>query len=218
MIKMIEFGFTWYAWNTSHDSPGYLKGLPRYKRVKLCAINFKCVYGEGELSAIQLELTNADPTPWIKTDMSENDEVQRIDVDHKKDISKIAMLMLGGFHIHGLRLYDHKGRLFVEKVWCIHGSEDAEWVTKIVPFGVEIVGLQAYLGDDKFCRLGWLFVTPKINDKNMYRKPKKKKTVIKLTDWEYKQQFKEMLASRMTFCLSKQNSLDADIPIWFDHS
>ena len=128
------------------------------------------------------------------------------------------MLLLGGFHIHGLRLYDHKGRLFVEKIWCKHGSEDAKWVTKDIPEGVEIIGLQAYLGNDKFCRLGWLFVTPKINDKNMYRKPKKKKIVVKMTDEEYKAYYKQLLQSRMTFCLSKQDSLDADLPKWFDHS
>ena len=52
VIKMIQFGFQWYQWNTTHDDPIYLKSLPRYKRVKLCGINFKCVFGEGALSAI----------------------------------------------------------------------------------------------------------------------------------------------------------------------
>lgn len=75
VIKMIEFGFTWYAWNTTHDNPTYLKALPRYKRVKLCGINYKCVFNEGALSAIQLDLTNANPTPWIETGMSSNDEL-----------------------------------------------------------------------------------------------------------------------------------------------
>ena len=75
VLYMIEYGFAWYAWNVTQDNPAVLKALPRYKRVKLCGINYKCVFGEGSLSAIQLDLTNADPTPWIKTGMSENDEV-----------------------------------------------------------------------------------------------------------------------------------------------
>ena len=63
--KMIQYGFTWYDWNHSQDNPANLKAIPRYKRVKLTAINYKCVFDEGSLSAIQLEFKNMPPTPWI---------------------------------------------------------------------------------------------------------------------------------------------------------
>ena len=43
--NLLEFGFGWYQWSTSHDQKEYLNRIPRYKRVKLKAINFKHVYG-----------------------------------------------------------------------------------------------------------------------------------------------------------------------------
>ena len=88
------YGFSWYQWNHSHDNSEYLKRIPRYKRVKLKAINYKHVYGKGALSAIQLEFTNHDPSPWITTGMAdEEDHPKRIEVDPKKRISKISMLV-----------------------------------------------------------------------------------------------------------------------------
>ena len=153
----------------------------------MCGINYKCVFGEGSLSAIQLDFKNAPPTPWIKTEMSEEDAVNRIEVDPRRKIRKIAMKLLDGFDIHGIRLTDDKGRVFVEKEWCKHGTENAKWITRDIPEGMEMIGLQAFTGYDKFCRIGWLFWIPKINDKNMYRKPKRKKIVMTVTPAERKQ-------------------------------
>ena len=116
--------------------------------------------------------------------MSENDEVLRIDIPPHRKIRKIAMKMLDCFDIHGIRLSDEKGRVIVEKVWCIHGTENAKWITKDIPKTMEIIGLQGYTGFDKFCRIGWLFWIPKINDKNMYKKPKKKLIVKRVTSAE----------------------------------
>ena len=55
IMKMIEYGFTWHEWNSSQDNAAFLKPIPRYKRVKLSAINYKNVFSEGSLSAIQLD-------------------------------------------------------------------------------------------------------------------------------------------------------------------
>ena len=73
--------------------------------------------------------------------MSKEDVVHRIEIDPTRQIRKIGMKLQGGFDIHGIRFTDEKGEVFVEKIWCTHGTEESKWITKEIPEGLEIIGL-----------------------------------------------------------------------------
>ena len=81
------------------------------------------------------------------------------------------MKVQDGFDIHGIRFSDEKGQVFLEKIWCTHGTKESKWITHEIEEGLEIIGLQAYTGRDNFCRLGWLFWYPKVlNEKHVEEK------------------------------------------------
>ena len=176
---MLEFGFSWYQWNHSQDNENYLESIPRYKRIKLKAINYKNVYSQGVLSAIQLEFTNHEASPWIGTGMSFQDKPQRIEIDTSKKIRKISMLVQGGFRFLGIRLVDDTGKVIVRKVWATADLTDSAWVTKEIDDGQEIIGLQAYTEKHKFCRLGWLLWEPKVPDRKIIVKKRVKQIALR---------------------------------------
>ena len=74
------------------------------------------------------------------------------------------MLVQGGFNFLGIRLFDDTGSTFVKRVWCPMVDADVAWVTKEIGDDAEIIGLQAFTDNDRFCRLGWLLWHPKIKD------------------------------------------------------
>lgn len=72
LTGMIEFGDDDYEWDVYYPKKEKLYKFPRYKKIKLLSIKYKCRADVGDLAGMQIVSSNYVQTPVFETPDARN--------------------------------------------------------------------------------------------------------------------------------------------------
>ena len=67
--------------------------------------------------------------------------MKHIEIDPALTIRQISVKIAFNEEIRGLRLIDEGGQYIADETWC-ESSDIGEWETKVMPKGLEIIGVR----------------------------------------------------------------------------
>ena len=131
----IEFGHKGSKMDSLYPSKRQIREFPFDKRIRLCAIRYKCIKKEDmetTLSGIEFTFTNNIKTPMFDTKGSGMDEMKTLQVDPTRQITRIDMKVWSD-EIYGLRLVEKPGKYVLNEMWNTKNPNIGRWESFRIP-------------------------------------------------------------------------------------
>ena len=103
------------------------------------------------LEGIQLDFTNEVQSPLMQSKFARrsNSSVRKVEVNSRKRVAKISMLVHRGWALRGIRLIDENENYIIDTVFnCT--QREGDWITRIIPEGQEIIGIVCSTSSNTF--------------------------------------------------------------------